>query len=461
MALYEFVLTLLPLPSLLPSSIGSSTVQQSYIPFDLLKRVLRQSVPTVEQLRLATQNRIQHLTVSSMPHLYEVRLQTLIRHMYTLGFKPEMDDYHFVLEQFAAVGHHIGVKAVYNEIIKSGSKPTTETYGLILQTCTHKLTMPTPYRFRRQVLEEITSLAYEMLDEMVRRGVPWTSFTSDHFLRILKHNKGVDAYKHGLELIYGFDVSNPDRMPLGFLERIQNGEDLGFVQQPFSTAALNTTIDVLGRHGLHSEMITAFEVITKPLPSTTTALPDSSSSENTAIEEDDDDDPAFYQLSSTPTTASPQWRPPQANANTQTYTYLIRHLAKSHHHHLVRHYILEAIEQDRQNNAQLKHQITAWADADGSSTEPPPTIDAVRCAVNHRMFLHAYAMANRWKHNELVRWLQFKIDEVAKWKRADLAFYAQFRQLWAQKSNPLDPTETDQLPVEQGWFRLFASMACL
>ncbi|KAF8897279.1 hypothetical protein BD779DRAFT_1432907 [Infundibulicybe gibba] len=321
------------------------------LPLKLHQDVLRKCTATAVELRVSAARHLHGNHKSSDPHVYEGRFQTIIRNIRATGMKPTLDDYHFILEQFAAVGHHAGAMQVYKELVGLGLEPRTKTFGLCLQAIAHHLTFPVQPVHQAQRIVQARGMMGNLMNDMRSSGIPFTSVNLDLTIRILKETSDREGFESLMKWGYGIDLSNPDCAPLEYLGMGTIGSDLGMGEssvpglpypQPFSTAALNTTIDMLGRLGDVSKLVQAFEVLTQPLPQ---------ASQHLFSSFDDEDD---FGVS---VDSNPKFKPPHASPNTTTYNMLLRHLARAGHAIFARHYLLEAISLDRTTDRALRQQI--------------------------------------------------------------------------------------------------------
>ena len=78
------------------------------LPLEVHQLVLRKCVPPARVLRAASRREGRTRRHPHAPHMYENRLQTVMKNIRSAGWQADLDDYHFILEQFAAVGHYIG-----------------------------------------------------------------------------------------------------------------------------------------------------------------------------------------------------------------------------------------------------------------------------------------------------------------------------------------------------------------
>src|SRR6185369_9796926 len=104
--------------------------------------VLRRCTPSSAELRVTSAQRLAKGIRTAEPHIHERRFQTIVRNIRADDAVPTLDDYNFILEQFAAVGHHLGAMHVYKEMTLLGWKPRTKTFSLCLQAIAHHLTLP-------------------------------------------------------------------------------------------------------------------------------------------------------------------------------------------------------------------------------------------------------------------------------------------------------------------------------
>jgi hypothetical protein len=332
----------------------------------------------------------------------------VIRNIKAAGGMPLLEDYHVILEQFAAVGHYIGATRVYEELVMNDIQPHPKTYGLLLQSLAHRLTLPCPILRRPKLVQQITRLCRDILREMRDRGIPFSSFNLDLVVRILKETADEEGFAHLMKVGYGIDLGNPDRPPEGPLAYqgsvVAGGLDKNLPGvQHFSTAALNTTIDMLGRFGNISKLIQAFEVLTQPLP----VQADQHFSQSFDDEDDDfsvsDPSPACL------------YRTPHAAPNTTTYIFLLRHLSRAGHAPLARHYLQQAFWFDRVSDRANRSQMINL----------PAEVPAPHFAVNRGTILPVFGLANRTTDMELVRWVGYIIRQTRRRKRNDIAYYSE------------------------------------
>lgn len=389
------------------------------LPLHIQQQVLRKSVPETGKLRYALPRRMQAGNKPTIPHLYESRLQTVIAHMREAGQRPELADYEFILEQFAAVGHQSGARMVFQELTQVvGVEPSFKTYGLCLQAIAHRLTLPCPYRYQRLMLVEASRMCTELLDDMWQRRIPLTSVNFDLVHRIFKETSDRVTFERLLRVGYGIDLAYPDRPILemqgqGMLMDLTDIDDLKiFKPLPFSTAALNTLVDMLGRTKQVSRMVMAYEVLTNPLPTA------GSTSSPAQWIDDEDDDPTYFQFASSDG-SSRLHEFPSAIPNTTTFSLLIRYAAKAKHAVFARHYVVQAMIRDREVDALLRADLLS---------KPLKEVLSPNFAVNRGTFLPPYGLANRTKHFAFLRWGYGQAKLTLQRKREDLKFYTEWRQ---------------------------------
>ncbi|KAH9951784.1 hypothetical protein B0H21DRAFT_775934 [Amylocystis lapponica] len=359
------------------------------LPLEIHQAVLRKCSPPTNTLRVAHSLRIARGARSGPVHLHEARFRGVIRNIRMSGWVPVMDDYHFILEQFAAVGHDVGSMSVFDEITQLGLKKTPRTYGLCLQALCHRLTLPCWHRVRPELVSSVTRSCVKILGEMGKQDVPFTSANVD-----LATWTGMS----GLCGCVWCGPSYPDRPPLDHWD-----EPL-----PLSTAALNTTIDMLGMHGQVSKMVQTFEVLTTPLPSGSTGA-------SSSFDDEDEDD--FGVLNPRVAPYPPRYAAP----NTSTYHMLIKWVSRAGHAVFARHYVVQAMRLDRDE---------AWRLRKDCMRLPRDKILAPHFGLNRSMLLPVFAEANRDKNMALMRWVLVKAQQVLRRKRADISVFKGIQAKW-------------------------------
>ena len=380
------------------------------LPLDIHQQVLRQCTPPSSKLRFSAARRLLVGNTPRDPHIHEGRFQMVIRAIRSMGMKPDLEDYHFILEQFAAVGHHVGSFHVYKELLHLGLQPKPKTFGLCFQAIAHRLTLPVLVTHHPRLIAETKNMTAELLSDMKKYGVAFTPVSLDLCMRILKETLDSNGFDSLMKWAYGIDLLNPDRPALEYSNGEDRKVDVGIPNMelpalpaivPFSTTALNTTIDMLGRLGNVSKLIQAFEVLTQPLPQ---------ASQHLFSSFDDDDFGVAVPVSQT----FNQYAEP----NTATYTLLIRHLCQAGHVILARHYLLQLIELDKKRRHVFRTSL---------QTKPLNKVAAPRISVNRAALLCVFGESNRDKHVGLMRWLNTKLPRIIKGKRSELSVCKYFR----------------------------------
>lgn len=381
------------------------TVGARHIPLEVHERVLRACTPSTADLRVSTALRLRSRVAPTGATPLEARLRTVIDSMES----PTLEDYHVLLGHYAAVGNHAGAVQLYKELTQKGFEPESKTYGLILQATAHRLTLPCLPSHRPKYVQQTTAICRDVLSEMWGRGVDVTPANLDLAMRILKESTDEAAFAHFMRIGYGIDLDYPDHSPVDVLER-QSGistnaevvEKNVSEPQPFSTAALNTTIDTLGRFGNVSKLIQTFEVLTKPLPA------EANQHFSHTFDEEDDD----FGISNPASTTI--YQGPHAKPNTTTYNLLIKHISRAGHSALARHYLQEAMYMDR---------VTDRANRSNMRLLPEP-VPAPHFAVNKGTILPVFGLANREKDIPLLRWVSWVARQTLRRKENDLTWYS-------------------------------------
>jgi hypothetical protein len=397
-----------------------NVLDHNNIPIEIHQQVLRRCTPSSRELRIAMIRRLRSRNIPSTPHMHEGRFKAIIRNIRVLGVQPSLDDYHFVLEQFAAVGHMVGSNHVFQELKRIGLQPNHKTFGLCLQSIAHRLTLPFR-KFQRLTLPlQAREIFNKYMADMRDHNVLLTPINLDMMMRILKETLDLEGFESLMRWGYGIDLSNPDRIALEYTTQT-DGEPL--IPFPFTTTALNTTIDMLGRSGNVSKLVQAFEVLTQPLPG---------ANQHTFNTFEEDDDFGV----SVNVSPSARFPPPHASPNTTTYNMLLRHICRAGHSILARHYILQAMQLDRQTEKVLMRAVCKWDKAKHRVVLRPLAnqAPAPRFSINRQHLLSAMGEGNVDKDLGLLRWLYTKLPYIIRNKTRDLWRYASVRDEAAQSS---------------------------
>jgi hypothetical protein len=382
------------------------------LPLELHQLVLRKCVPPARSLRAASARENRARFYPHAPHAYEHRLQTVIKNIRSAGWRADLDDYHFILEQFAAVGHHVGSRRILQEMSYVGIEPQPKTYSLCLQALAHRLTLPYSKVKYLALIDETTKMARELIQDMRTRKVPFTSVNVDLAIRILRETIDEKGFDELIKFSYGIDLAYPDCLPLEVIEQQTVPKDGSpssevlqpptYPLQPLSTPALNVILDMLGRAGRISKMVQAFEVLSQPIPK-------SVQSPTSLFDEDEDDYPI-----NPPSSPEPIHPLPFAPPNTTTFHFLIKHSARAGHAIFARHYLVQAMQLARKEDTRLKHDLR---------TLPLNEISPPLLAVQRTMFLSVFGLSNVQKHVELMSWTLRMIRRTLRRKRKDLHWY--------------------------------------
>ena len=382
------------------------------LPLKLHQLVLRKCVPPASSIRAASARENRARYYPHAPHAYENRLQTVMKNIRSAGWCAELDDFHFILEQFAAVGHYVGSRRILQEMAYLGIEPQPKTYSLCLQALAHRLTLPYSVVKYPTLVDEMTKMARELIQDMRTRKVSFTSVNVDLAIRILRETVDEKGFDELIKFSYGIDLAYPDCLPLEVIEQQTAPKDGTassevlqpplYPLQPLSTPALNVIIDMLGRTERISKMVQAFEVLSQPIPK-------SGQSPTSLFDEDEDDNSI-----NPPTSPEPLHPLPFARPNTTTFQFLIKHASRAGHATFVRHYLVQAMRLDREEDARLKRDVR---------TLPVHEISPPLLAVNRSMFLSVFGLSNTRKHVELMRWTSRMIRRTLYRKRKDLPWY--------------------------------------
>lgn len=390
-------------------------VGPEYIPLEMHQRVLRKSTLPPAAARADLYQRLGSKRRPRAPHIHEVRYQAIVNNMREGGHAVEMDDYHFILEQFAAVGHHVGATQVLQEMTYLRVPKTHKTYSLCLMALCHRLSLPIWHADREKMVEAMTKICLKLVNEMWADKIPITSYNVDLTLRVLKETMDYEAFQKLLSMSYAIDLSYPDRPPLEFWDKPATNDTSDSnnhplpIQQPFSTSALNTTLDFLGRLGNVSKLIQAFEVLTTPLSSKATSNLES------AFADDADEDFGVNNPEVAPYTH------PSAEPNTTSFQLMIKWLCRHGHISLARHYVVHAMEKDRLVDRHLRGECLRKRKGE---------ILAPHLGITQYMFLPMLGEANRDNNTGLLRFLLRKVRRALRRKRVDIVFYGEIQRQW-------------------------------
>ncbi|KAJ1311718.1 hypothetical protein OPQ81_010189 [Rhizoctonia solani] len=435
--------------------------------------VLRRSVYPVHNIKLPD--------FSLQPDPFVVRQETRLREvifqMRADGSEPTLADYHFVLEQMAAMGHQRGAYNVYLEIIKSGLKITERTIALTLLALVRRHKMRIYDDHIGTVAAESYGIAERLIGDLLtlqkEPTEPISPMCLDLACRAFKITGSLDRFTAMLRTFYGVDISQPDHLPLEFVERVQAvqkaiaNNEIGVPLFPipsipkFSTHTLNTTLDMLGRSGKVLEMVSAFEVLTNPLPA--------SSRRDTYQYDTWEDDEPEKDSSKSNSTSPRNWLAnyvPSASPNTASLGFVIKHTVDSAKFDLCKHYLLLAIHLDKVCDYNLRQQLravlrarqehaaAARLESQSKPKLPPspggvlpyvdPPIDIPRVAVSYEMFTKVWGLANQKAHMRSLRGLVRTVRRVIRKKRNDIRVYNMVLEAVPSLAAPVSETQSEQ-----------------
>ncbi|KAF8845663.1 hypothetical protein BDN67DRAFT_1064947 [Paxillus ammoniavirescens] len=404
----------------------ASAVEYDNLPLEIHQKVLRKCVPHPSVLRPISARRMQGPAPPRAPHVYEARLKTVMRNIRSIVKKPSIDDYNYILEQFAAVGHLYGSVNVYDELKHVIQlQPNSRTFGLCLQSIAHRLTLPMYKSQRARIQLDCSASCKRLLNDMSSLSIPFTSVILDLVLRISKETADAAAFAQLLKSAYGIDLDYPDYPPIQWDQSVAVEAGIPRLPslQPFSTAALNTTIDMLGRFGKVSKLVQAFEVLTQPLPP--------QASQHYALEFDDEDDFGVVNPASTQPHQTPHAKP-----NSTTYHLLLKHLSRADHSTLARHYLFQAFRLDRETDRAVRTQIY----------HAPYKTPAPQFAINRSMLLPVFGTASRNKDMQLMRFVGYIARQTYRRKKNDISYYTELEDLQRQGLQSLAPDHDSSRP---------------
>lgn len=381
------------------------------LPLEIHQKVLRNCVPDPSVLRPTAASGMRSGAPPRAPHVYEARLKTVIRNIRLMGETPALEDYHHILAQFAAVGHYTGSMQVYSELKHVHKlQPTDRTVALCLRSIAHRLSLPMYKTQRQRIMNDAMSSCRKLLEDFKCLDIPITSVVLDLTIRILKDTADEGVFSQVMKMGYGIDLDNLD-------SNIAPSDSQTIL--PFSTAALNTTLDMLGRFGNISRLVQAFEVLTQPLPPQASRL--------YSMEFDDEDD--FGDVN--PASTQP-YHSPHASPNTTTFNILLRHVARAGHTTFARHYLLQASRLDRISDRSLRAQLYYT----------PEDVVPVQLAINREMILSVLGLANRSRDLTLMRFAGVITRRVYKRKTQDIHYYTHLEEWLQHESSPSRPSSS-------------------
>ncbi|KAI0340950.1 hypothetical protein BDW22DRAFT_1359802 [Trametopsis cervina] len=412
------------------ASLEQEGFSRGRIPLKVHQKVLRRCTNSLAQAKFDLLLRMQRKEKIRAVHPYESRFQAIIYNIRQAGYQPSANDYHFILLHFAAVGQHLGALQVLREMSEIGLQRTGKAYGLCLQAMHRRLTLPIWHEARPRLAAGIAKLVFKMLKEMDDHKVPFTSRTIDLCFRIVGETLEDEPFERLMRLAYGIDLAYPDRPPLEFWgkDESSSASDASLptlTPFPFTTAALNNTVEFLGRKGRISKLVQSFEVLTTPLPSSAFVSHDSSYMDD-ADEDFGDDHPEVAPFT-----------PPHAEPNTETFETLIKWISQNNHAPLARHYLYQAYRHDRDTDRALRQALKENADF---AQAPIP-----RALFTSGMLQSVFGLTNREKKIPMMRWTLHMLHKTKNNRRSDIVFY---RRLEEKQREALAVASAEQLDTD-------------
>ena len=351
------------------------------LPLEIHQAVLRACTPERDLVRAHVARLLQQdkLDWHQLIHPYESRFQKILQNIFSAGFNPSIEDYHFVMSQLAAAGHYTGIRKYMRDMGRVGLEPDQQTFGYFLRAIAHRVSLPIPSSERPAILRNLVDIAIQALREMVDLRIPPSSMNLDFAFRVLSEVHDPQAIAELLRLGYGMDLSYLDSPPIDATSAPSTSAAVWLPQTlPFSINALNSLLEALGRWGQISKMMYVFETVTNPLP--VPAKPDNT------FDDDDDDFVPVQQ----------EWKPPSVEPNTTSFNILIKHCVAHRYPWLAKHYATQLMHEEHLSTLRLR---------DGLRKRPLSELAAPRVAVNGGTMRPIQGIANRSHDIELLRWV--------------------------------------------------------
>ena len=391
------------------------------LPLEIHQAVLRACTPQRDIVRAHVARLLQEDKVGwyQVTHPYESRFHKIIHNIVNAGFNPSTEDYHFIMSQLAAVGNHAGIAKYTHQMRGTGLEPNQQTFGYLLQAIAHRISLSIPSSERPAIVRNLVDTAIQALQEMVDLRIPPSSPNLDLAFRILGEVHDPQAIAEVLRLGYGMDLSYLDSPPVDAAP-VPSTPTAEWLQQvfPFSTSALNSLLEILGRSGQISKMVYVFETLTNPLP--VPAKPDNT------FDDDDDDFVPVQQ----------EWKPPSAEPNTTSFNILIKHSA-ARYPWLAKNYATQLIHEEHMGTLRLRKELRE---------KPLREVVAPRVAVNAETLRPIRGIANRSHDIELLRWIIQVCKTSVRRKYRSWIYYDHTRskydpQMTSSTSDTPDPLE--------------------
>lgn len=392
------------------------------LPLDIHQAALRACSPPPNAVRARAARWLQQRKISwrKLDHPHQSRFRKIMGNIVDAGFKPTIRDYHFVMIQLAAVGHHSEIRKYMQQMDEDGLDPNEQTYGFLLQALAHLVSLSASSPDRPAALRKLVGLLLQTLREMTNRGIPPSSPNLDLTFRVLSEVQDPQGLAELLRFGYGMDLSYLDSPPMDSASAPSiSTAGLSPTVLPFSTDGLNSLLHVLGRWGQISKAIYAFETLTNPL-----RVP--AKTDNTF----DDDEDDFLPVQQA-------WKPPSVEPNTTSFNILIRYCSAYNYRWLARHYANQLMMQERKTTLRLQFELRK---------KPLCEVAAPRMAVNEKTIRPIRALASRSRKIELMVWVVRASKLSIRRKYRSWLFYTQER--WRYEPEPAASTSDTSAPPE-------------
>jgi hypothetical protein len=394
------------------------------LPLEIHQAVLRACTPQRDVVRAHMARLLQEdkLDWHQLTHPYESRFQQIIQNISSAGFNPSIKDYHFIMSQLAAVGHHVGIRKYMRHMDGIGLEPNQVTFGYLLQAIAHQISLSVPSPERPDMVRKLAGTVVEVVREMVDLRIPPSSANLDLAFRVLSEVHDLQGVAEVLRLGYGMDLSYLDSPPID-TDPVPSTPTAEWLPQalPFSTSALNSILETLGHSGKISKMMYVFETLTNPLP--VPAKPD-----NTF----DDDDDDFFPIQQV-------WKPPSAEPNTTSFNTLIKHCAAHRYPWLAKHYATQLTHEEHKSTLRLRNELRK---------KPLSEVAAPRVAVSAETLRPIQGFANRDHDIKLLKWIIWACKVSVRRKYRSWTYYDQTKSKYDPPLVPpsLDPPDSSESP---------------
>lgn len=413
------------------------------LPYAVHAIALRRCVPPINAMkyRLWADDQPKRLTTEMVLHPFKDRFGLILDSMKKSGCTPDVSDYNFILKQFVATRQPSRGLRLLKVMKRHGHAYNEESIGLLYRALSGYIDLPTPKHKQQWKVPSALKLLGEITYRAKAIGCQWTEEALDAMTRVHALKNDWNGMESVLKLGFGVDLANPDRHPPEFVERMAalaakaKAAGTKAPQTPsFTTPQLNAILTTLGQRGDISKMITAFAVITSPMP-----LPSkpSADADNYGFDSTEDYEPVYHdhlRLSpNSPLTPQMLTSRHTPNPNTKTYVILIENAIKHRNMVVARHFLRAAMAEEREQNLLLRK-------------TPLNRIRAPRCSVSAEMFGPLAAVTRR-PDKEASRWLRLQMDQALAQKKELIQWASEHcKQLGLSSQNAPSRT-TDKLTI--------------